>query len=267
MRPHGHLQVSAKFPRAAGVCQRCGSLYNLDRLSFQWDYLQGPRLFNLGLLVCDSCYDFPQESGRTVKLPPDPIPVANARPENYVAADNPVSYLGFNPANNFLPRTALGQNVGTMNLNAGLDAAFNGISNKRAEFCAALSVSNSSYLNTVGKNWAADPSGVTATMPSTVANQTHVVSNFTLYAPNDRAFLNSATGITGYRLSGSSNGTTLTTLHSGTTAGTVGETITATSTATTAYQYHYISIQGDGVSAVAIAQAVLNVSDGSPNDI
>lgn len=269
MRPHGRAQISTRSPRALGVCDRCGAMFNQDNLQWQWDWLQGPRLFNLRILVCRSCLDVPQQNGRTIVLPPDPVPIANPRPENYVAADNPLSFLGYNVADNFLPKPpqSLGGNIGTMVLNAGVDAAFNGATNKRAEFCAALSISNSSFQNTVGKNWSADPSGTSLTLPSTVAPTTHIVSSFALYAPNDRKFLNSATGITAYHLDGSSNNSVWTTLHAGTTTGGVGEVITGVSTGGTSYQYHRVALQGDGISAVAVAQAILNVADAAPNDI
>src|SRR5882724_7460560 len=268
-RPHGDAQISARAPRALGICDRCGRLTNHDRLQWQVDWLQGPRLFNLRILCCRSCFDRPQENGRTIVLPPDPVPIANPRPENYALADNPLSPLGYNVADNFLPQPpqSLGGNIGNMTLNAGVDAAFNGITNKRAEYCAALSVSNSSFQNTVGKNWSPNPSGTSLTLPSSVPPQTHILSSFTLTAPNDRKFLNSATGVTGFHLDGSANGVTWSTIYSSSTAGTVGETVTATTTSGTAYQYHRIAIQGDGISAVAIAQAVFNVSDASPNDI
>lgn len=269
MRPHGRASISARSPRALGVCQRCTFLFNLDDLRFQWDWQGGPRLKNLYVKVCASCYDSPQESGRTIVLPPDPVPVAYPLPEDYIGADNPLSTLGFNVADSFLPQPLqiLGGNIGNMTLNAGVDAAFNGATNKRAEMCAALSVSNSSFQNTVGKNWSADPSGTSLTLHSTVPVQTHVVSSFTLTAPNDRRFLNSATGITGFHLDGSSNNANWTTLYTSSFAGTVGESITASTTSVAAFQYHRIAIQGDGVSAVAIAQAVFNVSDGAANDI
>lgn len=267
MRPHGNAQISARAPRALGVCDRCGSLYNLDTLQWQWDWQQGPRLFNLRILVCRSCLDVPQESGRTIVLPPDPVPVANPRPENYVLADNPLSPLNYNPARNFLPQAQATSNIGNMTLNAGVDAAFDGNINKRAEMSAALSISNSSFQNTVGKNWAADNSGTLLTLPSSVPAQTHVVSSFSIYAPNDRKFLNSASGVTGFHFNGSSNGTTWTTISSGTTAGTVAEAITVTTTSAVAYQFHQIALQGDGLSAVALAQFVMNVSDGAANDI
>lgn len=269
MRPHGRAQISERAPRALGICQRCGFMYNLDQLRFQWDWQQGPRLRNLMIKVCPTCWDVPQESGRTIILPPDPVPVPYPLPEDYAAADNPASYLGYNVANSFLPNPpqSLGGNIGNMTLNAGVDAAFNGVTNKRAEYCAALSISNSSFQNTVGKNWSADPSGTSLTITSTVAALTHIVESITLYAPNDQPFLNSATGITGYRLEGSANNATWTTILSGTTAGGAGETITASTTSAAAYQYHRIAIEGDGVSAVAIAQAIMNISDAAANDI
>jgi hypothetical protein len=269
MRPHGNASISARSPRALGVCQRCQFIYNLDELQWQWDWQGGPRLKNLRLKVCRTCLDVPQENGRTIVLPPDPVPVLYPLPEDYVGADNPLSTLGFNVADNFLPQPpqSFGGNIGNMTLNAGVDAAFNGNANKRAEMCAALSISNSSFQNTVGKNWSADPSGTSLTLPSTVPALTHVVSSFTLTAPNDRRFLNSANGVTGFQLQGSANNATWTTIYQSTTVGTVGEIITAKTTSGAAFQYHRIAIQGDGVSAVSIAQAVFNVSDGAPNDI
>ena len=186
-----------------------------------------------------------------------------------VAADNPLSALGYNPANNFLPQPpqSLGGNIGNMTLTGGVDAAFDGTVNKRREMCAALSVSNSSYKNTVGKNWNADPSGTSLTLVSTAPVETHVVSSFTITAPNDAPFLNAPTPATGFYLNGSNNGATWTRLYSGTTAGTVGESITANTTSGAFFQYHQIALQGDGTSQVAIAQAVFNVSDAAPNDI
>jgi hypothetical protein len=265
MRPHGNAQIDSNAPRAVGICDRCGFMYNHDELQWQWDWQQGPRLFNLRILVCRPCLDVPQESGRTIVLPPDPVPIANPRPENYVLADNPLSTLLYNTADNFLPQPPQTGNIGNMTLNAGVDAAFNGITNKRAEMCAALAVSNSSFQNTVGKNWAADKTGTLLTLPSTVPAQTHVVSSFSLYAPNDMPFLNS--GPTSFNLDGSPNNATWTTLFSGTTVGAVGEVVTANTTSGAAFQFHRIAMQGDGFSQIAIAQLVLNVSDGAPNDI
>lgn len=269
MRPHGRAQISARAPRATAICDRCGFMYNHDQLQWQWDWQQGPRLFNLRIMVCRTCLDRPQENGRTIVLPPDPVPILNPRPENYVSADNPLSYLGYNVADNQYPKPprSLSGNIGNMRLNAGVDAAFNGTTNKRAEYCAALAVSNSSFQNTVGKNWNADPSGTSLTLPSTGAPLTHAVSSLTLVAPNDRPFLNSATGITGFHFDGSSDNTNWTTLYTSSTAGTVGETVTASNLPGSGYQYHRIAIQGDGVSAVAIAQVIFNVSDAAPNDI
>jgi hypothetical protein len=38
---------------------------------------------NLQLLVCEYCEDEPQRQLGTIILPPDPVAVLNARPENY----------------------------------------------------------------------------------------------------------------------------------------------------------------------------------------
>lgn len=266
MRPHGRAQISPSNPRALGICQRCGFMYNLAELDWQLDYEMGPRLFNLRLQVCPTCMDEPQESGRTIVLPPDPVPVSNPLPENYVSADNPLSQLGFNPSRLFLPSPTqnLGGNIGNMTLNGGLQASWDANKNKRAQFCSALSISSS--ISYVGKNWSAQPSGIALTLPSTFGPNTHNLATYSLYAPNDRGFLNSATGITGYMIQGSSNNSAWTSLSSGRTAGGAGEVINGTA-AGGFYQYHRAVIEGDGFSAVAFAQVVFNVSDAAPNDI
>jgi hypothetical protein len=81
-RAHGRAQVSPSKPKAFGVCDRCGFLYNLRDLSFQFDYA-GIGLLNYRILVCEPCYDTPQQQKRPVILPADPLPVANARVESY----------------------------------------------------------------------------------------------------------------------------------------------------------------------------------------
>ena len=37
----------------------------------------------LNYYVCRDCYDIPQPQLRTIIIPPDPLPVLNARPEPY----------------------------------------------------------------------------------------------------------------------------------------------------------------------------------------
>jgi len=268
MRPHGRARISARFPEALAICERCGFMHNLGTLSWQWDFQQGPRLKNLYKLVCPPCLDKPQENGRTIVLPPDPVPVANARPENYALADNPMSGVGYRVSDNFVPQApqGIGFNVGTMSQAGGIAAAFDGNAKKPADLCAARAVSLSSFGNWVGKNWAGDPSGFTAIRPSSnISGQTMVVSSFTISAPNNARFLR--TGATAYSFDGSIDGQTWTSLASGTTAGTVGETISGTPASAAPYQYHRVAISGDGVSAVAIAQAAFTTNSPAPNDI
>ena len=162
MRPHGRARISSRYPQALAVCQRCGFLFNSMDLRWQYDWKFSPRLFIQGIRVCETCLDVPQPSGRPIVLPPDPVPVEFALPEPYAQDDNPISPIGYDVANLFspAPTQSLGANVGNMTLNAGVNAAFDGVTNKRAQYCAALVASNSSFNNTVGKNWNADPSGV-----------------------------------------------------------------------------------------------------------
>ncbi len=83
MRRHGRAEVNADSPRAFATCARCGLLYNLERLVWQFDW-RGTQLQNLNTLVCTvTCLDKPQRQLGTVILPPDPVGLLNARPEPY----------------------------------------------------------------------------------------------------------------------------------------------------------------------------------------
>ena len=81
----GRARVNPKAPDAFGVCDRCGFLWNLYNLRYQYNYQGGPRMVNLRLRVCPPCYDSPSEWLKPLVLPPDPIPVYDPRPENYAA--------------------------------------------------------------------------------------------------------------------------------------------------------------------------------------
>lgn len=81
--PHGRAKVDASNPRAFGICDRCGFLKNHKDLRWQYDY-RGRNLANLRILVCDPCYDDPQPQLKPRILPPDPMPILNARTERYV---------------------------------------------------------------------------------------------------------------------------------------------------------------------------------------
>jgi len=81
-RFHGRARVDTNAPQAFAVCDRCGIWYNHARLHWQFQYA-GPNLQNLRILVCDRCLDVPQPQLKPRILPPDPMPVLNARPEAF----------------------------------------------------------------------------------------------------------------------------------------------------------------------------------------
>ena len=81
-RPHGRAEVDPAHPSAFGVCDRCGFLYNLNRLTWQFQYA-GVGMVNLRILVCETCLDVPQPQLQALIIPADPEPVFNARPEAY----------------------------------------------------------------------------------------------------------------------------------------------------------------------------------------
>ena len=79
---HGRATINPSAPEALGICDRCGFLYNLRSLRYQWDYA-GSGMVNRQLRVCNRCYDTPNEQLRTIILPPDPMPVRGARIEPF----------------------------------------------------------------------------------------------------------------------------------------------------------------------------------------
>lgn len=82
----GRARISARNPRAAGQCDRCGLVYNHVNLQWQYDW-RGASLQNLRLLVCDTCLDVPQQQLRAIVVPADPVPIQNPRTTDYVNAE------------------------------------------------------------------------------------------------------------------------------------------------------------------------------------
>lgn len=82
MQLDGRARISATQPRAKGVCDRCGFMYSLSDLRYQFQWA-GNQLVNLQLRVCKSCMDIPQIQFKSFVLPPDPVPVDNPRIEYY----------------------------------------------------------------------------------------------------------------------------------------------------------------------------------------
>jgi len=79
----GRAKTSPSSPRGFGVCDRCGIWWNHERLNWQFDW-RGSSLQNLRILVCPPCTDTPQQNIRAITLPADPLPIMNARVENFV---------------------------------------------------------------------------------------------------------------------------------------------------------------------------------------
>lgn len=91
MRPHPRgASTSPSSPRAWATCSRCGFVVNHYKLNWQHEWT-GTRLTNLRILVCDACLDDPQRQLGTIVIPPDPMPILNARPEQYALDEQPVS--------------------------------------------------------------------------------------------------------------------------------------------------------------------------------
>ncbi len=82
-RPHPRgARTNPRSPRGWATCQRCGFIYNLQRLQEQFDW-RGLQLMSLQLMVCKPCLDDPQRQLGTIVLSPDPPPLYGALPEPY----------------------------------------------------------------------------------------------------------------------------------------------------------------------------------------
>lgn len=258
MTVHGHASIDARDPRALGVCDRCGALYNHHQLRWQYDW-RGPKLQNLRILVCHSCQDKPQENGqRTIILPADPVPIMNARPEQYVADSQPLSGIGGDPSP---ARWQYGSIFGSMTEGGGPQAAFDANPVKPSFMSAVISRSGSSFTNYVGVSWTGRAVTVT---PSSIGTPvlSHTVVGYVLNAPTDSTF-----GSTGYVVQGSAFGSTdtpsWTTIASGTFAGTVAEQSSSVITSAGRYEFHRVAFYGNGGGAIAVAAVALTVADGS----
>lgn len=94
----GRAKTSATNPQAHAICDRCGFRYNQVNLRWQFDW-RGTSLQNIKMLVCDPCYDEPQQQLRAIVVPADPVPIMNPRLQdfvnaetNYITAQTPTTY-------------------------------------------------------------------------------------------------------------------------------------------------------------------------------
>ena len=78
----GRARTSARNPQAFAICDRCAIWYNHVNLRWQYDWA-GASLVNKRILVCDTCYDEPQQQLRAIIIPADPTPIINPRVEPY----------------------------------------------------------------------------------------------------------------------------------------------------------------------------------------
>lgn len=81
----GRARISPSGPEAAGVCDRCGFVYQHRALNWQYDW-RGATLQNTRILVCGRCNDDQQQQLRAIVIPADPVPIMNPRVQDFVAA-------------------------------------------------------------------------------------------------------------------------------------------------------------------------------------
>lgn len=90
-KPAG-AEVDPDDPRAWSTCDRCGFVWNLYKLQWQYAYQGTSMPQNTRFLVCGSCLDPLNAQDAAYILSPDPVPIMNARPEPYALDET--SWLG-----------------------------------------------------------------------------------------------------------------------------------------------------------------------------
>jgi hypothetical protein len=82
-RPHPkYARTDPSNPQAWGTCDRSGFVHNLENLVQEYEWA-GTTLMNKHVLVGERYVDEPNEQLRAIRIPEDPDPIINARPENY----------------------------------------------------------------------------------------------------------------------------------------------------------------------------------------
>lgn len=93
MRRHPRrAEVDPTAPRAWGTSDRNGMIGQHNRMQWQYDWA-GFELINQRILVHEDELDVPQRQLGSIIIPPDPLPIPNARPEQYAMDEEPVSTI------------------------------------------------------------------------------------------------------------------------------------------------------------------------------
>lgn len=130
---HGRAVINPTAPEALGICDKCGFLYNLRDLRFQWQW-SGTGMINTQIRVCPTCMDVPNEQMRAIVLQPDPLPAYQPRPEPY-AVDETNDYTLRQPIGKPYMFMASGDVTAALTFGGVLSAAMDAI----GDLSAALS--------------------------------------------------------------------------------------------------------------------------------
>lgn len=88
------LRIDPQDPCAVGVCDGCSFWVNHRDLQKHMVYRGGATPVWDGMLFCAKCMDVPNPAPQfsVMRLPPDPVPVLNPRPETPVVAESGYAY-------------------------------------------------------------------------------------------------------------------------------------------------------------------------------
>lgn len=82
-RPHPkHARTNPRSPRGWATDEKSGFIGNQEDMQLQYEW-RGLRLMPTGIRTLRQYLDKPQRQLGTIILSPDPVPLQNARPEQY----------------------------------------------------------------------------------------------------------------------------------------------------------------------------------------
>jgi len=90
-RPHGRAFIDSTNPKRTALCQRCGTVYNLEDLYPQYRWA-GLNLQDTGFKVCYYCLDMPNPQERALILKADPPPEFGSLPNSFPMDMGEITY-------------------------------------------------------------------------------------------------------------------------------------------------------------------------------
>lgn len=92
-RARAPIVINPKDPDSVAVCDGCGRWTMYEHLVEKKEFRGGSVPVGTGLWVCGVCDDVPNPYFSKLVLPPDPVPIAHPRPQDYSTDPTPMLFI------------------------------------------------------------------------------------------------------------------------------------------------------------------------------